>query len=161
MMTASLLQRLRPAALFLLIGLPGCGAVDSPASFGLPDDQKASISGKFFQTHLGPSRVTVFPLPNDEVGRPVAGYPGTVNLAAGPQRLFVNRCSGGASALSCRDPWFAEFEAEAGRDYAVNASRRRHYWIVDTETGNLVADSLNGARQAVVRIHHGPLTAEY
>lgn len=126
-------------ALALFLG--GCGAIESLGSGALTDDRKASIRGNFFLTHLGPSRVTLLPLSSDEVGTPLVGYAGKVNLPAGRQRLFVNRCSAAASLLSCRDPWFAEFEAEAGREYRVGAGRREHYWIIDTVTGRLVADS--------------------
>ena len=144
MKTFSLVRTLIPRTLVpglfaLLLG--GCGAIESLGSGALTDDRKASIRGNFFVTHLGPSRVTLLPLASDEVGTPLVGFAGKVNLPAGKQRLFVNRCSAAASLMSCRDPWFAEFEAEAGREYRVGAGRREHYWIIDTVTGRLVADS--------------------
>lgn len=125
----------------LLLFTAGCGALKSEAGAPGEGDQPASIQGQFVPLKIAVSKITVLPLAADEWRRPLVGIPGTIEVPPGPQRLFANFCAASAAPLSCRDGRVIEFDAEAGHSYRVDGSLNEKMWVVDTDTGAIVARS--------------------
>lgn len=132
-------RALRALGLLPLLAAAGCSVIAPIDSGRLQAQRHASIEGRFVALELGVSKITVRPLQAEDSAKPMVGYPGPVEVAAGPQRLFANLCAGSSALLSCRAPALLEFEAEAGHIYAVEGSLNHQMWVVDTASGAIVA----------------------
>lgn len=131
----------RALGLLALSATAGCSLFNAPDLGRLEADQRAAVEGKFVPLRLGVSKITVRPVHEADAAKPLVGYPGQVEIAAGPQRLFANLCGPSSALLSCRGAALLEFEAEAGHAYRVDADLNEQMWIVDAETGAIVARS--------------------
>lgn len=127
--------------LLSILASAGCSLIRDIDPGKLEAQQRASIEGRFLPLKLGVSKITVRPLHQEDAVKPLVGYPGPVEVAAGPQRLFANICAASAALLSCRTPALLTFNAEAGHIYAVDGSLNDQMWVVDTANGAIVARS--------------------
>ena len=134
-------RALRALGLLPLLAAAGCSVIAPIDSGRLESQRHTSIEGRFVPLKLGVSKITVRPLQAEDSAKPLVGYPGPVEVAAGPQRLFANFCAGASALLSCRAPALLEFDAEAGHIYAVDGSLNDQMWVVDTGNGAIVARS--------------------
>ena len=132
---------IRALGLLALSATAGCSLFNPPDLERLEADNRAVIEGKYVALKLGVSKITVRPMHEPDAAKPLVGYPGTVEIAAGPQRLFANVCGPSSALLSCRSAALLEFDAEAGHAYKVDGNLNEELWIVDAETGAIVARS--------------------
>ena len=128
-------------SLLALLASAGCSVIRPIDADRLEAQQRASVEGRFVPLKLGVSKITVRPLHAEDATKPLVGYPGPVEVAAGPQRFFANFGAGSSALLSCRTPALLEFDAEAGHIYAVDGSLNDQMWVVDTGNGAIVARS--------------------